>query len=98
VLFSPDNGSEQMTVAISKVPPGGMLPWHIHEKSEEIIYVMQGEGIASHESLKDPIRIYSGITLYMPRGKKHCIENKGSNEMRLYCTFSPAIKFAVPKN
>jgi quercetin dioxygenase-like cupin family protein len=51
VLFSPDNGSEHITTAISKVPAGGMLPWHSHETSEEIIYVLQGEGLALHESL-----------------------------------------------
>ena len=97
VLFSPDNGSEQMTVAISKVPPGGMLPWHLHETAEEIIYVMQGEGLAHHESLKESIQIVPGITLYMPKGKKHAIENKGTLEMRLYCAFSPAIRFPTPK-
>jgi quercetin dioxygenase-like cupin family protein len=97
VLISPDHGSEHMTVAISKVPSGGMLPWHLHETSEEIIYVIQGEGLALHESLKDPVTIFPGMTLYMPKGKKHCIQNKGRNEMRLCCAFSPAIKFQAPK-
>jgi quercetin dioxygenase-like cupin family protein len=97
VLFSPDNGSEHVTVAISKVPPDGMLPWHLHETSEEVIYVLQGEGLAFHESMKDPIKVFPGITLYMPKGKKHCIQNKGKEEMRLCCTFSPAIRFSPPK-
>jgi quercetin dioxygenase-like cupin family protein len=97
VLFSPENGSENVTVAISKVPPDGMLPWHLHETSEEIIYVLQGEGLALHESLKDPVQIFPGMTLYMPKGKKHSIQNKGLNEMHLYCAFSPAIKFQAPK-
>jgi len=97
VLFSPDNGSEHITVAISKVPPGGALPWHAHETSEEIIFVMQGEGLAHHETLKEPVKIFPGIALYMPKGKKHSIENKGTIEMRLYCAFSPAIQFAPPK-
>jgi quercetin dioxygenase-like cupin family protein len=98
LLFSPENGSEQMTTAISKVPPGGMLPWHAHENSDEIIYVLQGRGTASHETLDEPIDIYPGRGLFMPKGKKHCIENKGDTEMRLYCTFSPAIAFAAPKD
>ena len=63
VLFSPANGSRQLTTAISKVPAGGMLPWHAHEGSDEIIYVMQGQGTASHESLEDPVDIYPGMTL-----------------------------------
>jgi quercetin dioxygenase-like cupin family protein len=97
VLFSPDNGSDQMTVAISKVPAGGMLPWHSHDSSDEIIYIIEGEGIASHESLKDPVKIYPGMSLHMPKGKKHSIENKGNREMRLCCSFSPAIRFGGPK-
>ena len=97
VLFSPANGSPQMTTAISKVPAGGMLPWHAHEDSDEIIFVMQGQGLASHENLESPIEIFPGKALYMPKGKKHCIENKGSEEIRLYCTFSPAITFGEPK-
>lgn len=97
VLFSPDNGSGQMTTAVSKVPSGGVLPWHVHENSDEIIYVLQGQGIASHETQEGSIEIYPGKALFMPKGQKHCIENKGDTEMRLYCTFSPAITFAGPK-
>ena len=97
VLFSPVNGSRQMTTAISKVPAGGMLPWHAHEGSDEIIYVMQGQGTASHETLKDPVDIYPGMTMFMPGGQKHCIENKGTTEMHLYCAFSPAVTFGPPK-
>jgi len=97
VLFSPDNGSENMTCVIAKVPASGTLPWHIHDTSDEIIYVMEGEGIALHESLREPVRIYPGVTLCMPKGKKHSIENRGANEMRLYCAFSPAIRFSPPK-
>ena len=97
VLFSPENGSDQMTTAISKIPPAGTLPWHAHDNSDEVIYVMQGDGVASHESLDDPVAIGPGKTLYMPKGKKHSIENTGSAEMRLYCTFSPAVTFAAPK-
>lgn len=97
VLFSPENGCRQMTVAISKVPIGGMLPWHIHEEADEIIYVMQGEGMAFHEDLENPVEIYQGKALYIPKGKKHSLENKGSVEMRLYCTFSPAVTFEPPK-
>jgi quercetin dioxygenase-like cupin family protein len=98
VLISPENGTEHMTVAISKVPAGGMLPWHLHETSEEIIYVMQGEGVAHHESLKEPVKIFPGMALFMPKGKKHSIENHGKDEMRLYCVFSPAIRFSAPKS
>ncbi len=97
VLISPDDGSEHLTVAISKVPAGGMLPWHMHETSDEVIYVIEGEGLASHESLEEPVKVFPGMTLYMPMGKKHSIENKGNKEMRLCCAFSPAIKFAPPK-
>jgi quercetin dioxygenase-like cupin family protein len=97
VLFSPDNGSEYMTCLTAKVPAGGVLPWHLHDTSDEIIYILQGEGVALHESLKEPIGIYPGMTLFMPKGKKHSIENKGAGEMVLYCTFSPAIKFSPPK-
>ncbi|MBW2057000.1 MAG: cupin domain-containing protein [Deltaproteobacteria bacterium] len=97
VLISPEDGSDHLTTAISKVPPGGMLPWHVHESSDEVIYVMSGEGLASHESLDEPVRIFPGMALYMPMGKKHCIENKGDEEMRLYCSFSPGIRFASPK-
>jgi len=97
VLISPDDGSQHLTVAISKVPAGGMLPWHMHETSDEVIYVIEGEGTASHESLEEPVKVFPGMTFYMPMGKKHCIENKGRSEMRLCCAFSPAIKFAPPK-
>lgn len=96
VLFSPENGSEQMTTAISKVPPGGSLPWHAHERADEVIYVMHGRGLASHETLKDPVEVFPGSTLFMPRGQKHSIENKGDAEMQLYCAFSPAIRFGAP--
>jgi quercetin dioxygenase-like cupin family protein len=97
VLFSPDNGSENVTCVIAKVPAGGALPFHVHDTSDEIIYIMDGEGMALHESLKEPVKIYPGVTLYMPKGKKHSIENTGPGEMRLYCSFSPAIRFAPPK-
>jgi mannose-6-phosphate isomerase-like protein (cupin superfamily) len=95
VLFSPHNGSDHLTTAISKVPAGGMLPWDVHESSDEVIYVMEGEGLA--ESLKEPLRIGPGMALYMPMGKKQSIENKADKEMQLYCAFSRAIRFGAPK-
>ena len=97
VLFSPENGSEQMTTAISKVPPDGMLPWHAHDNADEVIYIMQGRGLALHETLAEPVEVAPGKALFMPRGQKHSIENKGDTEMQLYCAFSPAIRFGAPK-
>ena len=88
-------GSKQMSFGVAVVPENSGLPWHSHEGSDEIIYVLQGTGAA--ESRNETQSIEPGTVLLMEAGSEHRILNQGKGEMKLLCSFSPPVKIRPPK-
>ncbi|HYT79364.1 MAG TPA: cupin domain-containing protein [Actinomycetota bacterium] len=77
--------SEHMTQFVgfidqSKAPP------HTHTY-EEAIYVLSGEGLVHAEGSTTPIR--PGTSIFLPPGTTHCLENQGSEKLKLLGVFSP---------
>ncbi len=87
--------SQKMSFGISVVPKESELPWHKHEGSEEIIYVMEGSGKA--ESRTDSCEIGPGTVLCVELSSEHRIINTGSGQLRLLCSYSPPVKIRPPK-
>ena len=88
-------GSKQMSFGVAVIPEGSGLPWHIHEGSDEIIYVLQGMGAAESREVTNSID--QGTVLLMESGSEHRILNQGKGEMKLLCSFSPPVKIRSPK-
>lgn len=60
------------------LPAGAMFAWHNHEKLNEVMYVLKGEGTVRDEDGIYPYK--AGDIFIFPEGIYHEIENKSSEE------------------
>jgi oxalate decarboxylase/phosphoglucose isomerase-like protein (cupin superfamily) len=70
------------------VMPGGGHDRHNHPESEEILYILSGEGEQMLED-GDPFPIKPGDTLYIPVGVYHATRNTGWAPLRLLAIYNP---------
>jgi len=86
VLVDNEVGSEQVTQFVGSIPPG-RAPDHFHQY-EEVLFILRGEGRMWAGETNTPIG--PGSCIYLPKGQIHCVENTGSDELRLLGVFYPA--------
>jgi mannose-6-phosphate isomerase-like protein (cupin superfamily) len=84
----------EVTQFVGSIPPG-RAPDHFH-LYEEVLCILQGEGVMWAGRSNTPIA--AGSCVYLPIRQVHCVENKGSGELRLLGVFypagSPAVRYA----
>jgi mannose-6-phosphate isomerase-like protein (cupin superfamily) len=86
VLVDEEVGSMQVTQFVGSIPPG-RAPDHFHNY-EEVLVILRGTGrmwAAETNTSIDP-----GSCVYLPKKQVHCVENTGSDELRLLGVFYPA--------
>src|SRR4026208_794763 len=81
----------EVTQFVGSIPPG-RAPDHFHEY-EEVLFILRGEGRMWTEARSTPISY--GSCVYLPRKQVHCVENTGTDELRLLGLFYPAGSPAV---
>ena len=81
----------EITQFVGLIPPG-RAPDHDH-LYEEVLCVLKGEGIVWFDKETAPIR--AGSCVLLPKRQVHCVENTGSDELRLLGVFYPAGSPAV---
>jgi mannose-6-phosphate isomerase-like protein (cupin superfamily) len=86
VLVDDEIGSEQVTQFVGSIPPG-RAPDHFHQY-EEVLFILRGQGRMWAGTTNTPIG--PGSCIYLPKGQVHCVENIGSDELRLLGVFYPA--------
>jgi mannose-6-phosphate isomerase-like protein (cupin superfamily) len=69
------------------VIPPGRAGFHSHTY-DEIVYVVEGEGILHLHGGDTPIR--RGSCIHLPPLEEHCLENTGSEPMRVLGVFHPS--------
>jgi oxalate decarboxylase/phosphoglucose isomerase-like protein (cupin superfamily) len=82
-------GAERFSFGMVVLAPGKGHERHNHPGSEEIIFVMSGEG----EQMVDdqpPIHVRPGASIYIPADVYHSTLNTGWEPMRLLVVYSPA--------
>ena len=84
-LVNQDIGCRDVTQFVGVIPPGraGMHS-HVYD---EVVYVIEGEGILHLGDEETPIG--SGSCIHLPPLVEHCLENTGANEMRVLGVFYP---------
>ncbi len=88
-IFHPNNSPiNNESLALAVVPPGKSTKAHIHQKSEEIYFVLEGKGIITLDRNKHEINKHDSILL--KKGVKHSIENIGEEDLKFLCICSPA--------
>jgi len=86
VLVDDQVGSTQATQFVGSIPPG-RAPDHFHQY-EEVLFILQGRGRMWAGETHSPIE--PGSCIYLPKGQVHCVENTGSDHLRLLGVFYPA--------
>jgi quercetin dioxygenase-like cupin family protein len=66
-----------------EVQPGGIVPWHSHEKRPAIIYVVEGEIIEHSSTCAVPIVHKAGEVAQETHAVSHWWENAGSKTVVL---------------
>lgn len=88
VLLSPKTvGTENLIMGRGVTPVGAIVKKHVHNYSEELFWVEQGEGVIYY-STGERVHFHAGMAVRVPKGIEHWIENTGSTD--LIVTFASA--------
>jgi mannose-6-phosphate isomerase-like protein (cupin superfamily) len=86
LLVNEDAGCLDVTQFVGVIPPG-RAPMHSHTY-DEVIYVVEGEGILHFGGRDTPIG--PGSCIHLPPLEEHCLENTGPTPMRVLGVFHPS--------
>lgn len=86
------HGNAKQSLAEATVLPGCSTLLHRHRATEEIYYIVDGEGEMVLGDARFPVS--TGDTICIAPGTAHRIENAGKGVLRLLCACSPAYDHA----
>lgn len=87
------NGAKQFSAGVVDLPPGQGHSRHNHPGSEEIIFVIAGNGEQMVEDeAGNPVtqKVGPGCTIFVPDSRFHSTLNTGDKPMQLFVVYSPA--------
>ena len=87
-LITADQGAA-MSLGEVVVLPGRSHEWHVHEDSDEVVYVLAGRG-AFTVGEGNRLAIAPGDALHIPAGVYHDSHNQGWAPLHLLVMYSPA--------
>jgi uncharacterized cupin superfamily protein len=79
-------GAEKLGYSVFTVPPGkAAFPFHTHYANEEMIYILEGEGLLRMGA--EEARAAPGMFIALPAGddKPHQLINTGVRELKYLC-------------
>jgi mannose-6-phosphate isomerase-like protein (cupin superfamily) len=85
-LVNQDAGCLEVTQFVGEIPPS-RAPEH-HHTYDEVIYVIEGEGV--YHIGGDDIPMSQGTCIHLPPLVRHCLENTGTEKMRVLGVFHPS--------
>ncbi len=86
------HGNTKQSLAEATIAPGSATHLHRHHRSEEIYYVVAGEGLMTLGHDRFPITV--GDTVCIPPGSPHRVENRDTLPLRILCSCAPAYSHA----
>jgi quercetin dioxygenase-like cupin family protein len=86
IVADPDSGLRSATHFVGYIPTE-RAPDHFHTY-DEVIYVLDGEGVMEAGAFSQPVR--AGSCIQLPARTVHCLSNSGSEPMRIVAVFRPA--------
>jgi mannose-6-phosphate isomerase-like protein (cupin superfamily) len=86
IISDPGSGLRSATHFVGYVPTE-RAPDHFHTY-DEVIYVIDGEGVMHAGEFSRPVS--AGSCIQLPARTVHCLENTGSDQMRIVAMFRPA--------
>ena len=90
-LMHPDvHGNRAQSLAEATIRPGQTTRVHRHGRTEEIYYILAGEGLMVVGNEKQTIHV--GDAILIPPGVWHSVTNTGRVNLVLLCCCSPAYR------
>lgn len=86
------HGNRHQSLAEATVPVAGRTRPHRHHESEEIYHIIAGDGVMGLGN--ERLAVKKGDTLWIPPGTIHCIENTGTEPLKILCACSPPYSHA----
>ncbi|MEF8824870.1 MAG: cupin domain-containing protein [Halapricum sp.] len=87
-MSTPDvTGGERFSAGVVKLEPGKGHERHTHPDSDEILYVVRGEG--EQEVAEETREITAGDMVYVPEGVEHGTVNTGWEPLVLLAVYAP---------
>lgn len=87
-MSTPDvTGSERLSAGVVKLEPGKGHERHTHPDSDEILYVIRGEG--KQEVADQSREIVVGDMVHVPEGIEHGTINTGWEPLTLLAVYAP---------
>ncbi|HLJ56527.1 MAG TPA: cupin domain-containing protein [Chthonomonadaceae bacterium] len=88
-ILAPRNSClERQSLAEATIAAGGRTIAHFHPNTEEIYYIMDGEGAMAIDGEQRHVR--QGDAIAIPAGRRHQIRNAGSVPLVFLCCCVPA--------
>ncbi len=88
LLVTTDIGSVEVTQFVGWIPPG-KAKFH-HHTYEEDIFILDGHGVLHLKGQPSAAEFGPGTSIYLPPGVVHCLENPGTEPIRLLGVFHPS--------
>jgi oxalate decarboxylase/phosphoglucose isomerase-like protein (cupin superfamily) len=83
-----ERGAQNISGGSADIPVGSQLPYHAHEKEEEIMFIYKGKGVAMVEGEDFPLEPETMV--FIPPGLKHTFKNTGSETLSFAFFYAPA--------
>ena len=80
-------GSRVQSLAEARLAPGAATERHLHALSEEIYFVLEGEGVIEIDGEETTLRAGDGVVI--PPGAAHTIATTGELELCFLCCCVP---------
>jgi mannose-6-phosphate isomerase-like protein (cupin superfamily) len=77
----------KQSLAEARLPPGASTTPHHHVRTEEIYYILQGEGVAWIGD--ETTAVGPGDAIAIPPGIVHQVRNSGQGILRFLCCCAP---------
>ena len=86
-VITPDVGCRGFTQFVGWVPPGRARDhYHLYD---EVVYILEGTGVL-HRKGEEDVTISSGSCIHFAPRMVHCVENVGTEPLRVMGVFRPA--------
>ena len=91
LLLAPKSGGvTNVSMGMNITEVGSMIPDHVHEDSEEVLFLISGHAKIVIDG-EGEWEIGPETAFYSPVGKKHRVENIGDEPLRLVWVYCPPL-------
>ena len=91
LLLAPKYGEvEHLSMGMNVTEVGSLIPDHVHEESEEVLFLISGRAKIVIEG-EGEWEIGPETAFYSPIGKKHRVENIGDEPFKLVWVYCPPL-------